>query len=171
MTYASLPSQDAIKQLLWYHPESGDFRWRNPGGSVKPWDKAGWIAKNTNGNSYIRIKIYGLMHKAHRLAWVYMTGQSPPEFIDHIDGNGNNNAWTNLRLATNKQNGENVKLSKKNKSGHRGVTFHKKFNKWQAKVVHDGQQFYLGLHETAEAAAAVAEAKRQELFTHYHGRT
>jgi hypothetical protein len=40
---------------------------------------------------------------AHRFAFLYMTG-SIPEEIDHIDGDGGNNIWSNLRVATKSQN-------------------------------------------------------------------
>lgn len=41
--------------------------------------------------------------------------------IDHIDGNPRNNRKSNLRISTHMQNMKNMKLSKRNKSGYKGV--------------------------------------------------
>jgi hypothetical protein len=44
-------------------------------------------------------------HRVHRFVWEYFNGPIPPDkVIDHIDGDKTNNALSNLRLVTNKQN-------------------------------------------------------------------
>jgi hypothetical protein len=109
-------------------------------------------------------------HQAHRLAWIYMTGHSPKNQIDHIDGVRFNNAWVNLREATNKQNQENRALSLTNVSGYRGVCWKKSLQKWSARVGHHGKRLHIGYFDTPEEAGKAAAAKRAELFTHYTGR-
>lgn len=165
-------SQAQLKELLHYDPETGVFRWRaSPRYGIQPWDLAGHKQQFSESLSYLVIGIGGVTHLAHRLAWVYMVGdQDIPPVIDHFDGNGLNNRWRNLRVATQKQNLENRKQSKANSSGFRGVSFHKDRQKWQAYVNHNGKRTYLGLFDTAESAAESARAKRAELFTHDHGR-
>jgi hypothetical protein len=108
--------------------------------------------------------------KAHRLAWLYMTGNWPTKEIDHIDGCPFNNTWINLREVTRKQNMENLSLNKTNTSGHRGVSWHKQTKKWKACVTHNYTSVYIGLFNTAEEAAQAAAAKRAEIFTHDTGR-
>jgi hypothetical protein len=157
-------TQSDIKNLLWYDPESGVFRWRNPTACQIPrWAVAGCRKRD----GYIRIVINGVYYAAHRLVWLYMHGSFPSHQIDHINGIRTDNRRSNLREATAKQNNENITLRRDNTSGYRGVTLNKKSGKWQATVQHKGVWVYCGLHQTAEIAANTAEQKRQELFTHH----
>ena len=160
-------TQAELKEVLHYDPESGIFRWRfaKPNG-VKPWNVAG----APNSNLYVKIYIKKKMHSAHRLAWLYMTGAWPPEYIDHVDGDVSNNKWSNLRTASAKQNMENLRLSKRNTSGFRGVIWKKDVKKWRAQVGHRGRALTIGLFATKIEAAEAAAKKRAELFTHDTGR-
>ena len=54
-----------------------------------------------------------------------MTGQEPPRCIDHINGDGCDNRWANIREATAKQNCHNRAMPVTNTSGYKGVTFKK----------------------------------------------
>ena len=156
-------TQDELKEVLHYDPETGIFRWRMPKSSrVKPWDVAG----TKNGNGYICFKINGASLRGHRLAWLYMTGKWPENDVDHMDGNRSNNAWQNLRSATNKQNLENQGLRKNNTSRFRGVSWCKRHKKWVARVYHNYKQIYVGFFESAGEAGKAASAKRAELYTH-----
>jgi hypothetical protein len=167
MEKSQLPTQAQIKEILHYDHETGVFRWRHESrNKIKPWDVAGTV---TDGG-YWAIKIKGKTYKAHRIAWLYMTNEWPKNLIDHIDGNPGNNKWINIRSATVKQNLENQALRKDNKSGFRGVSWHKKTQKWSAKLSHNNKNIWLGSYETPEVAASVVILKRAELFTHDHGR-
>jgi hypothetical protein len=159
-------TQAELKEILHYDPETGIFRWRySVARRVKPWDVAGCGTKN-----YAHLKINNKTYKAHRLAWLYMTGSWPIDQIDHKDRNKENNKWENLRPATNKQNQENVGLSKANTSNYRGVSWISTRKKWEASLQHNKQRISLGYFKTAEEAAKAAAAKRAELFTHDTGR-
>jgi hypothetical protein len=72
--------------------------------------------------------------------------------VDHIDGNKANNRRSNLRLCNPSQNHANVGPNKRNKSGYKGVCFHKRFNKWTASIAADGKIKHLGYFSTPEAA-------------------
>lgn len=161
-------TQQQLKEILHYDPETGIFRWRHErvNGQIKPWT----IAGNIQTKGYVMLCINYIRHLGHRLAWLYMTGNWPTKGIDHIDGNRSNNKFTNLREATCKENCENRGLSKTNKSGFRGVNFHPTSKKWLARVGHNYKQVYIGLFDTAEEANIAAIAKRAELFTHDTGR-
>lgn len=84
--------------------------------------------------------------------------------VDHLNGNGlDNRRSVNLRLATNSQNASNrQRLNPNNKTGFRGVTWHKGVKKWCAAIGHNNQVFYLGSFpkfEDARAARLAAEEK------------
>ena len=53
---------------------------------------------------------------------------------DHRDRNGLNNQKHNLRIVKKGLNGYNRKMMNNNKSGFRGVSWHKEINKWVAKI-------------------------------------
>jgi hypothetical protein len=157
-----MPSQAAIQEILHYDPTTGFFRWKIFSGPARPGDIAG--GKTWDG--YLNISLQKKSYKAHRLAWVVMTGHEPVGVVDHIDGNPSNNAWSNLRLATIKQNCENRRIYSNNTSGFRGVSFSKELKKWSAQVTHFCKSIHLGYFDTAEQAAEIAAKKRAELFTH-----
>jgi hypothetical protein len=161
-------TQKELKERLHYDPATGIFTCvyvikqysRNIGDQVGSLTNHGYLCTSINKKVY----------KCHRLAWLYMTGDFPKNFIDHIDGNPSNNAWANLREATPKQNQENVHLRKDNKSGFKGVAWHKASKKWSASLAHNKKHIWLGVYETPEEAALVVKLKRAELFTHDVGR-
>jgi hypothetical protein len=155
-------TQAEVKEMLHYDPETGIFRWRfSVARRVKPWDVAGTLSRG-----YITIRTKDFRARAHRLAWFYMTGKWPRYEIDHKDRVKSNNAWSNLRDVTRKQNMENQSLSKKNTSGFRGVSWNKERQKWNAYLKHNKKRVSIGYFATAEDAGKAAAAKRAELFTH-----
>lgn len=148
-------TQSELKELLHYDPNTGEFTWLVERLPTKPNDSAG--SKNKNG--YIHIKINGRIYKAHRLVWLYMTGNWPNN-IDHIDGNGYNNCWNNLRECSHAENQQNRIKSKTNKSGFLGVSWDKINNKWMAQINVNGQKKFLGRYATPqEAHHAYLDAK------------
>lgn len=150
-------TQERLKQLLHYDPNTGVFISNikhKPVGSLT--DKG-----------YVRLNLDKHLHMAHRIAWLYVTGGFPECEIDHIDGDRSNNEWSNLRLATRKQNMENTSLFRTNSSGYRGVIWYRRNNKWGATAFHHGKRYFGGLFETPEQAAVVAKQLRDSLFTHH----
>lgn len=87
----------------------------------------------------------------------------PTEFVDHIDGNGLNNTRDNLRLATKSQNLVNQGKNKRNKSGYKGVYWHKHTKKWTAQMRYNKELIHLGYFDTKEEANEACIAKRNEL--------
>lgn len=72
---------------------------------------------------------------------------------DHINGNKLDNRRSNLRVCTTSQNCSNQHRRTNAKNNYRGVHWHKKLGKWQAKIVVNYKQIYLGVFENELDAA------------------
>ena len=155
-------TQAYLKEIVTYDNESGEFRWR----ITRLKAKAGKLAGNVHKPSgYRQIKIDGHVYHAHRLAWLYVHGEWPQHLIDHIDGNRDNNALSNLRAATDAESSRNRGIQKRNKSGYKGVRWHAPSGRWNARIIVDYKEIYLGLFDDPyEAHLAYREASKR-----YHG--
>lgn len=159
-------TQEQLKELLHYDPETGIFRWRkSTTNRVNPWSVAGCLSRG-----YLLIRINNHLYASHRLAWLYSTGKWPLQKIDHFNGCRSDNSLKNLRPATSKQNAENQPLNTANKSGFRGVCWYKALGKWKASVQHNKKSIHVGYFDDVKEAAKAADEKRAELFTHDTGR-
>ena len=87
----------------------------------------------------------------------------PRVHTDHIDGNGLNNQRANLRTCSNTENMRNRGAYANNKSGFKGVSFHKQSGRWRAYIKLTGKQKHLGYFPTPEAAYAAYCAAAAEL--------
>lgn len=87
-----------------------------------------------NSKGYLCGKFRGKYLSAHRAAFACMTGELPEQDVDHIDGQKENNSWSNLRLVSHSENCSNRAMHKNNTSGEVGVSFDKKSQKWRAKI-------------------------------------
>lgn len=146
---------ERLREVVHYNPGTGFFTWLISRRVVRAGARAGSVHKKTQ---YLRIKIDGVDHLAHRLAWLYMTGQWPPDQIDHRDLVRSHNWWSNLRLANNSQNNANSRLPSCSTSGFKGVTWSRHRKKWQAQITFQGRNQYLGGFDTPEAAHAAYAA-------------
>ena len=63
-------SQDELKALLEYDPETGVFKYRKRSGTRSAGAVAGSKSKSIG---YVLIGVGGKQRVAHRLAWLYMT--------------------------------------------------------------------------------------------------
>ena len=155
-------NQQRLHQRLHYDPSTGVFTWKAP---EKPGQNAeGTVAGSHCDKGYLVIGIDRKVYKAHRLAWLYMTGSWPECQIDHINGVKDDNRWANLRQATNAQNCCN--RTRFNSTGYRNVV-RGRSGKFYAKVNFAGKRLQRGGFETAEEAAIAAAQFRHELHGDY----
>jgi len=125
-----------------------------------------WLWTDELVDGYAQFFMGGQVQRAHRIAYRVITGPIPAGFqVDHRCRVKHCVNPGHLRLATNKQNMENLGLDPRSTSGYRGVTQISN-GRWKAQLGHNGVRFYLGLHDTPEQAHEVAKAKRLELFTY-----
>ncbi|MFJ2480735.1 HNH endonuclease [Pseudomonas sp. NPDC087598] len=144
-----------------YDPDTGKFTHlgrRRP--KVGQFDKDG----------YVKISIDEVKHQAHRLAWLYVTGNYPPEDmqVDHINGVRDDNRWTNLRLVTHAENqayrlASGREQSARGISGVRGVYWHGGKGKWIVTVRADKKSHFGGYHASVESAALAATVLRNQI--------
>lgn len=130
---------EALSQWKWTYFECG-YACRNIRNRKEGWQK----------------KIY--MH--HQVI-----GRSTNKHVDHINGNKLDNRKSNLRFATQHENMCNTGIRANNKSGYKGVSWHKQVNKWTVRIRTDTNYASLGLFDDKiEAAKAYDRAAR-----HHYG--
>ena len=160
-------TQQRLLEVLSYDESSGRFTWLQPNSPrVFVGSPAGSLH---SGSGYRRLMVDGRKYLEHRLVWLAATGEFPPILIDHINGIKHDNRISNLRLATRKQNNENVKLRIDNTTGFKGAT-RKPDGRWEAQIQTNKTKVYLGLFDTPEAAHAAYVQAATNLFTHYANR-
>ena len=157
---------ERLRELLNYDPETGEFMWL-----VSSRNSRALVGKIIRGyrakNGYFSIRLDGRLYYAHRLAWLWMTGQHPTRFIDHKDVNPSNNKWENLRQANDSTSAANTRARKNNKLKTKGVSRYGNGGKFVAYITKDRKRHYLGVFETKDEAHAAYIEKANELFSEF----
>lgn len=182
-------TQDIVREFLDYNPKTGVFLWRWR--SIEWFDPDGWKGplrsqcsfnsrfagkqaftrkqkSSTNTGYYCYGCMLGETHSAQRVAFMWMTGRWPSE-IDHIDRDGTNNRWSNLREVTRSENRRNVWRirsfkGKPLKFKHAGVKSLTN-GTFQARIAVNKRMIYLGAYPTIkQAIVARQEAERRYGF-------
>lgn len=79
----------------------------------------------------------GLMHR-------YVIGAKSGDFVDHLNGDKLDNRRSNLRIASRSQNGANRPPLSSNKSGYKGVSWNRRWNRWHAQIRLGGRSRSIG---------------------------
>lgn len=147
-------TQEELKVLVTYNPDTGIFT-NNRTNKV-----IGYIT----GAGYVYLSIKNKSRLAHRLAWLYMTGELPKQQIDHINMVRTDNRFCNLRLANNAENNRNRSKQSNNTSGHKGICLCKSNprKKWMAQLQVNGKRvLHKCFYSVEEATLAYQEAARR----------
>jgi len=125
-----------VRELFDYDPLTGILKWRASARRRGGKHKAGDVAGSDDSKGYFQVCADYRVMRLHRVIWCWMTGAWPSSglAVDHADGNGKNNVWANLRLATHSQNMANSRLRSTNTTGMKGVYYDKIRRKWYAYV-------------------------------------
>ena len=179
-------THEIVKELLSYNAETGIFKWNER--HVKYFDdtesrtaehnRNNWNARyahkeagSDDHKGYLLISIFNILYKAHRLAWLYETGEFPCHVIDHTNGCRHDNRFVNLRSTAQLENCKNKKIYNTNKSGVPGVVWDKRCNKWRAYIGICGSAKHLGRFVSMEdAISARLSAEKNYGFHANHGR-
>lgn len=148
-----------LRELFAYDPETGIFAGLQNRSGRK---MIGRVAGHLMSCGYWRMGIDGRKYLAHRMAWLYMTGEMPGFEVDHINGNRLDNRFANLRLADFFHNQQNRRGPQRNSTtGLLGVT--KSGNQWGAQITSKGRRIHLGRFKTADEAYGVYLKAKREL--------
>jgi hypothetical protein len=142
-------TSDYVRSVLDYDQHSGVFVWKVRRGSRA---KAGDIAGSVSAKGYRYIRLDGKLRLEHRLAWLVQAGTVPSEYIDHLNGDRDDNRFSNLRPASPSQNLANARIPKNNTSGLKGVSFDRSRGVWEANISAKGKKKRLGRFRDKESA-------------------
>jgi hypothetical protein len=140
MSKTNCITQEKLKEILDYNPDTGIFSWKV---SKAKRIKVGSVAGCKNNLGYILIRIDGKIYLAHRLAWLYTHGDFPLNCIDHINQIKDDNRICNLRDVT-------VSENMQNQSQVLGYT--KNGSKYKATITLNNILYQLGSYATKEQA-------------------
>ena len=152
-----------VRELLHYDPETGVFTWLK---RIAQRQYVGDVAGCLKSNGYVQIKYRRKNYPAHRLAWLWMTGEWPKDEVDHRDRNRANNRWLNLRAATRKQNQENRTPRKDSTSGVTGVLWSNRDQAWRVTIHVDGRKRHIATRKSLDEAVAIRAAASRKHHTH-----
>ena len=157
-SYSSL-TQERLKSLYQYHPETGLFT-HLTNSRVR---KIGDIVGMTRKDGYMQTKVDKHFYVLHRLAWLYVYGEWPKYEIDHINRQRNDNRIVNLRDIKRSENNRNKPLGKNNVSGHSGISWSTKSKKWCVKFNFDCYVHHVGFFANLDDAVEAKQKKMNEL--------
>ncbi len=156
--------RDGLMAALEYAPETGEFRWKKRADKAANWNTR-WAGKPAGGydkDGYHVIAVNGFCYKAHRLAVLFVTGDWPPQDVDHADLDPGNNRFSNLRVATRSENNGNRAMEGRAASGLKGAYRVPSTGRWYSRIKRGDYSECLGTFDTKEQAheAYVAAAER-----------
>ena len=132
-----------VRENFAYNPLTG-ILYRTTG-----WTKGKPIT-TSDKRGYIKVSFKNRKYLAHRLIWLWLTGEYPKGEIDHINRDTKDNSISNLRDVCHATNMIN-RVS-------RGVSLVKSTGRWRAFIRVDSKQVNLGCYDT-ETEALLARQK------------
>jgi len=134
-------TQERLKELVNYDPDTGIFTWACSRVGAHSGDVAGCFDP-TKGYRYIGLD--NRQYQEHRVAILYMDGYMPENTVDHKNRIRHDNRYKNLREATYQCQIRNCGPLKTNTSGVKGVAWHKVVKKWRAQIGDNGKHVCIG---------------------------
>lgn len=85
-------TQKRLREILHYNPGTGIFTW------TKGARKGKMAGTYHDDRCYLKVSIDNKRYLLHRLAWLWMTGLHTQSSIEHVNGEPDDNRWSNLRI-------------------------------------------------------------------------
>ena len=101
----------------------------------------------TSTHGYLTVGINGKSYAVHRVVYCMYHGYWPENDIDHINRIPSDNRICNLREVSKSCNMKNSKLSCNNISGVKGISWHKKAQRWRVSIPYKNKRIYVGTFE------------------------
>jgi HNH endonuclease/AP2 domain len=152
--------QQKVRKLFNYEPATGILNHLDG-------TRAGWLHEG-----YREVYFEGSIYKEHRIIVLYMLGKFPSKDaqVDHVNQIRDDNRWNNVRIVNHTTNSMNMSTYTNNTSGVMGVSWHKKQQKWSARIMVNKKPIQLGSFEDKEEAIKVRkEAEQKYGFHDNHG--
>jgi hypothetical protein len=158
--YLNALTAERVRELFHYDPLTGYFSWKiDRASNAKAGDRAGCIR-----DGYVRISINGTSYSAHRLIWLWMTGEWPRQEIDHVNRIRHDNRFCNLREASPSENSFNSPTRDKVSPLPRGVS-KKRNGKFRAQI---GTNILIGTYDNPEEAAEAYALAASALYGDFY---
>lgn len=151
-------SRDRLLEVVSYDVGTGVMTWM----AANKWragKKAGCIRKD----GYIVIRIDGELMYAHRLAWLYVYGAWPSDFIDHINGITGDNRICNLRDVPVAINSQNQRRASRTNKASKLLGVQRNHGGWQAVITTAGKRRCLGTFPSPQEAHAVYLTEKRKV--------
>jgi hypothetical protein len=114
-----------------------------------------WYARRAASNKTIFM---------HRAILEYHSYDLTSGEVDHINGDGLDNRKSNLQVISHAENIRKSRVQINNKSGFRGVSWHKGDRRWQVVIEVDNIKKYIGSFRTKIAAALAYDQAAKKYF-------
>ncbi len=153
------PSRERLLEALEYNPETGRLTWRR---NVSSTGRAGSEAGCRQRSGYTVVRLDKRLLLAHRVIWIMMTGERPPECIDHVNHIKSDNRWANLRRSDKVENGQNRRGAQVNNlsTGCRNVYFLGRGNRqWFVQIQVPGGRVRKTFYTLLDAACFAQSAR------------
>ena len=86
------------------------------------------------------------------------------EIIDHINRNRCDNRMENLRIIKKSESPVNCSVYSNNKSGHKGILWLERLQKWQVNIQYKNKNHYIGVFENIDDAILARKKAEQDVF-------
>lgn len=154
---------NTCNKRLAYNPNTGLFTWKWHYNKSKIGSLAGCNSHNYKAVSMI-IEGNRNNYLLHRIAFLIMK-EYWPKYIDHVNRDGKDNRWCNIRECTGAQNNANIPAHKRSRTQLKGVFLSGK--KYLTKITNNGVNIHIGTFTCKYDAAEAYNKKAFELHKEF----